>query len=30
MIYMPTHEACYELLSGKPEWMDVYILEAES
>ena len=29
-IYMPTHESCYELLSGKPEWMDVYILEAES
>ena len=29
-IYMPTHKSCYELLSGKPEWMDVYILEAES
>lgn len=29
-IYMPTHESCYELLAGKPEWMDVYILEAES
>ena len=29
-IYMPTHEVCYELLAGKPEWMDVYILEAES
>ena len=29
-IYMPTHEACYELLAGKPEWMDVYIMEAES
>lgn len=29
-IYMPTHESCYELLSGKPEWMDVYIVEAES
>lgn len=26
-IYMPTHEACYELLSGCPEWMDVYIVE---
>lgn len=26
-IYMPTHEACYELLAGKPEWMDVYITE---
>ena len=29
-IYMPTHEACYELLAGMPEWMDVYILEAET
>ena len=27
-IYMPTHEACYDLLSGMPEWMDVYIMEA--
>ena len=26
-IYMPTHEACYELLSGMPEWMDVYVVE---
>ena len=26
-IYMPSHEACYELLAGKPEWMDVYIVE---
>ena len=26
-IYMPTHESCYELLSGKPEWMDVYVVE---
>ena len=26
-IYMPTHEACYDLLSGMPEWMDVYIVE---
>ena len=26
-IYMPTHESCYELLAGKPEWMDVYIVE---
>ena len=26
-IYMPTHESCYELLAGKPEWMDVYIME---
>lgn len=26
-IYMPTHEACYELLAGKPEWMDVYVVE---
>ena len=26
-IYMPTHEACYEFLAGKPEWMDVYIVE---
>ena len=30
-IYMPTHESCYELLAGKPEWMDVYVVEeAES
>lgn len=29
-IYMDSHEACYELLAGKPEWMDVYILEAET
>lgn len=27
-IYMPTHEACYDLLAGHSEWMDVYILEA--
>lgn len=26
-IYMPTHESCYELLAGCPEWMDVYVLE---
>lgn len=26
-IYMPSHEACYDLLSGMPEWMDVYIVE---
>ena len=26
-IYMPTHESCYELLAGKPEWMDVYVVE---
>lgn len=26
-IYMDSHEACYELLAGKPEWMDVYIVE---
>lgn len=26
-IYMDSHEACYELLAWKPEWMDVYILE---
>lgn len=26
-IYMPNHEACYDLLSGCPEWMDVYIVE---
>lgn len=26
-IYMDSHEACYALLSGKPEWMDVYIVE---
>lgn len=29
-IYMPTHEACYELQAGMPEWMDVYIVEAET
>lgn len=30
-IYMPTHESCYALLSGKPEWLDVYVIEeAES
>lgn len=30
-IYMPTHESCYELLAGMPEWMDVYVVEeAES
>ena len=29
-IYMSTHEACYELLAGMPEWMDVYIVEAET
>ena len=30
-IYMDSHEACYELLAGKPEWMDVYVVEeAES
>ena len=29
-IYMPTHEACYELLAGMPEWMDVYTVEAET
>ena len=27
VIYMPTHEACYDLLSGMPEWMDVYVVE---
>lgn len=27
MIYMDSHEACYELLAGKPEWMDVYVVE---
>lgn len=26
-IYMDSHEACYELLAGVPEWMDVYIVE---
>lgn len=26
-IYMDSHEACYELLAGKPEWMDVYVVE---
>ena len=26
-IYMPTHESCYELLAGCPEWMDVYVVE---
>lgn len=29
-IYMDSHESCYDLLAGKPEWMDVYILEAET
>lgn len=29
-IYMDSHEACYALLAGKPEWMDVYIVEAEA
>ena len=29
-IYMDSHEACYDLLSGCPEWMDVYIVEAEA
>lgn len=29
-IYMDSHEACYDLLAGLPEWMDVYIVEAES
>lgn len=27
-IYMDSHEACYKLLAGCPEWMDVYIVEA--
>lgn len=22
---MDSHEACYELLAGMPEWMDVYV-----
>ena len=26
-IYMDSHEACYELLAGKPEWMDVYVIQ---
>lgn len=26
-IYMDDHQACYDLLSGMPEWMDVYIVE---
>lgn len=26
-IYMDSHEACYDLLAGLPEWMDVYIVE---
>lgn len=26
-IYMDSHGACYELLAGMPEWMDVYIIE---
>lgn len=26
-IYMPTHESCYDLLAGMPEWMDVYVVE---
>ena len=27
MIYMDSHESCYDLLAGMPEWMDVYIME---
>lgn len=26
-IYMDNHEACYDLLAGMPEWMDVYVVE---
>lgn len=26
-IYMDSHESCYDLLAGMPEWMDVYVLE---
>lgn len=26
-IYMDSHDACYELLEGLPEWMDVYVVE---
>lgn len=26
-IYFDDHQACYDYLSGKPEWMDVYIVE---
>ena len=26
-IYMDDHQACYDLLAGMPEWMDVYIVE---
>lgn len=26
-IYMDSHESCYDLLAGMPEWMDVYIME---
>ena len=26
-IYMDSHEACYELLAGMPEWMDVYVIQ---
>lgn len=26
-IYMDSHEACYELLAGCPEWMDVYVIQ---
>ena len=26
-IYMDSHESCYDLLAGMPEWMDVYIVE---
>ena len=26
-IYMDSHKACYDLLSGMPEWMDVYVVE---
>ena len=29
-IYMDSHDACYDLLAGCPEWMDVYIVEAET
>ena len=26
-IYMDDHQACYDLLSGMPEWMDVYVVK---
>lgn len=26
-IYFDDHQTCYDYLSGKPEWMDVYIME---